>query len=87
MRAFQIIDVPMPERLGPGQYDPWLERCRKEVIARPMGEDAGRATHAILDVVVPRRAAINLLHLMAWVDRLVRDGPTGTPALPRSFGT
>jgi hypothetical protein len=73
MRAFQIIDLPVPERLGPGQYEPWLERCRKEVVARSMTADAGDAKHSILDVVVPRGIPVNLLHLLTWVDRLVRD--------------
>jgi hypothetical protein len=38
-----------------------------------MTQDTGQATHAILDVVVPRGTAIDLLHLLTWVDRLVRD--------------
>src|SRR5258706_12691627 len=73
MRGFQIIDVPMPTRLGPGLYQPWLDRCRAEVNVNPMVNDLTKIRHSVLAVIVPAGSKVDLLILLPCADRLMRD--------------
>jgi len=70
MRGFQIIDVPMPTRLGPGLYQPWLDRCRAEVNVNPMVNDLTKIRHSVLDVIVPAGSKVDLLILLAFSSRI-----------------
>jgi hypothetical protein len=72
MRAFRIYDFPLPDRLGSGLYQGWVERCRS-VIAEPAWRADDVVERAILDVRLPSGADLDLLHLLTWVDRMVRD--------------
>lgn len=72
MRAFRIYDFPLPERLGSGLYQGWLESCRS-VIAEPAWQASDNVARAILDVRLPPGHDLELLHLLTWTDRLVRD--------------
>ena len=73
MRGFQIIDLLMPTKLGPGLYQLCLDRCRLEVNVNPMINDLSDIKHSVLDVVVPLGTDVDLLHLLPWADRLMRD--------------
>lgn len=72
MRAFRIYDFPLPDRLGSGLYQGWVERCRS-VIAEPAWRADDVVEKTILDVRLPPGADLDLLHLLTWVDRMVRD--------------